>query len=153
MEKNFVNVLLGALLHSIMTILVFIFLLPYKLWVKSAKNLLAQKERNAIDPENIEGFWPFLTYLKRFTFDFWFDACSFLSYFIGVLAALISFFFMVGNGFGLALASFFVTLVSAYFTPIFVSLSRDFFQILLIPFRKFLNWGSKPAQYLEIKNK
>ena len=147
MEKNFVNLLVEALIHSIKTILVFIFLLPYKLWVKSAMNLVDQKKRTVIEPTAIDGLWPFLTYLKRFSFDFYFDAASFLSYFIGLLLAFVSLF--SGGGFG----GFMYVLIMTYFCPLYISFFRDLAQVCLIPFRKFLSWGSKPAQYLEIKNK
>lgn len=146
MEKNFVNILAEALIHSLKTLVVFIFLLPYKLWVKAAMNLVQQKEKASVEPTTIDGLWPFLTYLKRFTFDFYFDAVSFLSYFIGILFAFVN---LIQYGF----AEFCITLIASYYTPLYVSFFRDLAQVCLIPFRKFLSWGSKPAQYLEIKNK
>lgn len=146
MEKNFVNILAEALIHSLKTLVVFIFLLPYKLWVKSAMNLVEQKEKASIEPTTINGLWPFLTYLKRFTFDFYFDAVSFLSYFIGILFAFVC---LIQVGF----YGFIICSIVVYYTPLYVSFFRDLTQVCLIPFRKFLNWGSKPAQYLEIKNK
>lgn len=146
MEKNFVKILVEALIHCLKTLVVFIFLLPYKLWVKSAMNLVEQKEKASIEPTTINGLWPFLTYLKRFTFDFYFDAVSFLSYFIGLLIAFVC---LIQAG----IDGFVICSIVVYYTPLYVSFFRDLTQVALIPFRKFLNWGSKPAQYLEIKNK
>ena len=45
---------------------------------------------------------------------------------------------------------FVATLVGAYYVPVGLSLARDFFQLLLLPFAKFLSWCRKPAQYMDL---
>lgn len=144
-----------ALKFSVLQILKFIFILPFDLWKKSAYKLIAQEENGVLDMSKIEGYWPFLTYLKRFNVDFFYSAMTFLFYPIGVLAALITFCSIVGDSFGGALLAMISTLFTFYFSPIMWALISDLTQILIIPFRKFISWGSKPAQYmdLEIKNK
>lgn len=165
-SQNLLATSLKAALHSISTILSFIFLTPYKLWVKSVERLAKQHDESLVDLHNIDGFWPFLSFLKRFFLDFSLDATTFLAYPIGAVVAIISFFVTLISKdpytdqvvfyFAEAVATFFGIVAVCYFVvPIACSLTHDFFQLALIPFRKFLSWGSKPAQQLDIdlKNK
>jgi len=46
---------------------------------------------------------------------------------------------------------FITTLVVCYFAPLYYSLLRDFIQILILPFRKFLDWAKKPAQHMDFR--
>jgi len=157
MEKNFFKtVLVDALLHSILEVLIFVFLTPYRLWVKACEKLAEQKKNKTLDLSGINSQWPFLTFLKRFNFDFYFDACIVLSFPIGILLGLYEFINMLSSkyiefiGVGPAFLTFFGILLTFYYLPIMVAITRDICMIILIPFRKFLNWGSKPAQYMDL---
>lgn len=150
MENKLVKTLLGALLHTLVTIGKF-FLTPFNLWLKAAERLVEQKENGSIDLRQIKGFWPMLSYLKRFFLDFLLDALSLLAYPLGVLWAFIGFFIDVVNlSFVLALSGFIATVITVYFLPLLFSLYRDLCVLCLLPIRKFLDWAKKPAQYLEI---
>lgn len=155
------QIILDALVYSTLAVLKFIFLLPFNLWLKAASKLAEQRKNNNLEYQEADGLWPFLTYIKQFAFGFGFDAAIFLSYFIGIILAIIFWFISMLSaehlfpglidGFQTAIT----IIIYAYMAPIYISLLRDIIQILLIPFRKFLSWGSKPAQHteLEIKNK
>lgn len=147
--NQLVDTSVKALIHSLLSTLNFIFLTPYRLWVKSGQILAAQRDAKLFDMSGINTPWPFFTFVKRFLVDFLFDALSFLAYPIGVLVAFIAFFASISD-FGEAVVGFFGVLLGAYFMPILFCIYRDSLQLLLIPFRKFLSWGSKPAQYMDL---
>lgn len=142
-EKNFFkDVLLKSLLHCVLTLLSFIFLTPFNVWRKSVLTTAEQRENGSLKMGTIKGFWPFLSYMKRILCDFLFDAFIVLSYPLGIIAAFISF----KEGF----LGFITVLAGVYFLPITFALTRDFIQLTLIPFRKFLSWGAKPAQFMDL---
>lgn len=153
------EIIKDALLFCGVNIVKFLFLLPFNLWLKAATRLSEQRKNITLEYREAGGLWPFLTYVKRFAFDFGFDAAIFASYFVGIILAVIVWItsmlgaenIITGLLDGCETALF--TLIHGYFTPIYISLLRDLIQLLLIPFRKFLSWGSKPAQYMEIKSK
>jgi hypothetical protein len=149
MNNELVNKLVHALVHSLISILSFIFLTPLKLWLKAADRLAAQKEAGALDMANITSDWPLVSYIKRFSLDFSFDAAAFLLYPIGVFAAFGVMF--TGGGF----EGFIGALIGFYFSPVFCYIFHDLTVLTLLPIRKFIDWAKKPAQHmdLDIKNK
>ena len=155
------EIILDALIYSTLAVLKFIFFLPFNLWLKAAARLAEQRKNDNLEFQESEGMWPFLSYVKRFAFGFGFNAAIFLSYFIGIILAITFWFismFSAENLFSGLLEGFqtaITVIIHAYLSPIYISLLRDIIQILLIPFRKFLSWGSKPAQHmdLEIRNR
>ena len=148
MEKSFSEVLIGALKHFGYSIFYVLILLPFELWEKALVRLDEQRSNGSLKIANITGFYPFLSYLKRWVIDFLFDALTFISYFVGVIVAIVMIF---SSGF----TAFLGALVVTYFVPCVLTLSKDLTYISILPFRKFLNWVNKPAQHLdlEIKNK
>lgn len=145
MKNNFAKVVAEAFLHTLFTIIKFVFSTPYKLWAKSAESLVEQKNQNALDLRAITGFWPFITYLKRLIFDFGFDAAIFLVYPFGLVAALIE---TVRSG---QFEAFIVIVLACYFVPVGIAIVRDLCVVSLLPIRKLMDWFAKPAQWLEIK--
>jgi hypothetical protein len=150
-SKSFKEHIIAALVHFLYNFFVyFIFLTPFNLWVKATKRLSHQKEAGGLEISKITGLWPFLSFLKRFILDFLIDGIIFLSY---ILAPLIFIFLLINDAsFGEA---FLIGIISIYFFPFPMSILRDGIQLGILPFKKFLSWASKPAQYmdLEIKNK
>lgn len=142
MEENFGKKLIAAAIQLLLG-LWYIIKLPYSLWLKSINNLVASKECGKMDLNKMTSEWPFLSFLKVFFLEFWFDALSFSSYFIGFLVALAALF----SG---SFAEFLVVLLSTYTFPLSMMLCRDVLKILLLPFRKYLSWASKPAQELDL---
>jgi hypothetical protein len=149
--NNFVQQLVDALLHVLITI-GRVFVLPLNLWIKSTTKLVGQKQDAALDMNTIQSAWPCFSWIKRWILDFFFNACAFLSYPIGVLAAIYAFFDYVGTSFGIAVEDFLVTLIVAYFFPLFISFAHDCIVFMLLPITKLIDWLKKPAQYLELKN-
>lgn len=145
------NKVLDAILDSILKILEFIFVWPFSVWLKAVDRVNAAKRSDSLNLRNINNRWPMLTYLKRFFFEYLFDAVSVLSYIVGILVALFMFFKAVSYSFGAAAGIFFSTIVLFYFFPVFNSILRDWLQLTIVgPVRKFVSWIDKPAQYLDI---
>lgn len=148
MNDNLVNKIVQALVHSILSILKFIFVTPLNLWLKAIERLNAQKAAGTLEMANIQSEWPLLAYIKRFTLDFYFDAVAFLVYPLGVLVA---FYDMFAVGFDCFVAE----IIAIYFFPISIYIFHDLTVIALLPIRKLIDWFKKPAQHmdLDIKNK
>ena len=145
------DIIIDALIHAIKEILVFIFVTPFNLWVKACTKLAEQKRNKSLNLQGINSQWPFLTFLKRFNFDFYFDACIVLLYPIGILVAVSLFIRGIAVGYaGQGFVAMISTLIVFYYCPFYIALFRDICQVLLIPFRKYLSWGSKPAQYMDL---
>lgn len=142
MEKSFSQILIGASMHFLKSIVYILFIVPFDVWKKALTRMAVANETGSFRVGNIGGLWPFLSFIKMLWFEFAFDAMIFLCYPLGLIVALVS----LGDGFG----AFLVMLIGAYYFPLFFALFRDFAQLMLIPFRKFLSWGSKPAQQLDI---
>jgi len=149
-EQKLSDQIISALLHFLYNFFVyFLFLVPFDLWKKATVRLAEQREKGTLNISKITGLWPFLSFLKAFILEFLIDGFIFICYFIGPIIAIYS---MIKSG---EFSVLVVTLVATYYYPISLSLTRDFLQLMILPFRKFLSWASKPAQYmdLEIKNK
>lgn len=145
------NKVLDAILDSILKILEFIFVWPFSVWLKAVDRVNAAKRSDSLNLRNINNRWPMLTYLKRFFFEYLFDAVSVLSYIVGILVALFLFFKGISISFGVAAGAFFGAIVLFYFFPVFNSILRDWLQLTIVgPVRKFVSWIDKPAQYLDI---
>jgi hypothetical protein len=167
MNKELLDKSVKALVHSLLSILSFIFVTPLKLWIKAAERLSAQKEAGSLNLTNIHSEWPMLTYIKRFTLDFYFDAAAFLAYPLGILWAIwcgidsamyASHLNEMGadsSVFAAFITSLLVTLIVQYFTPVLCYIAHDLCVVILLPIRKLIDWFKKPAQHmdLDIKNK
>jgi len=149
-EKKLQNQIISALVHFLYNFFIYYtFILPFDLWKKATIRLAEQKEKGSINISKISGPWPFLSFLKIFILEFLIDGIIFILY---ILAPIIGIVAWIQSG---EILSFFLSIIGIYFTPFYLSLTRDLLQLLILPFRKFLSWASKPAQYmdLEIKNK
>lgn len=149
-EKKFTDQIVSALLHFLYNFFVyFIFIVPFDLWKKATIRLANQKEKGGLNISKITSLWPFLSFLKAFILDFLIDGLTFFLYVLGLILGIAAW---IISG---EISSFFAVIVGVYFSPIVLSLLRDLIQLLVLPFKKFLSWASKPAQYmdLEIKNK
>lgn len=176
MNKELVNQLVQALVHCLVSILSFIFLTPLKLWLKAGERLFNQKKEGLLDMANVQSEWPLLSYIKRFSLDFIFDAIAFLAFPLGIIYAFYNGFDSWGTAadvnkanaeaikegwvakesvLGAFAEAWIVTIVITYFTPVFCFIFHDLFVIVLLPIRKLIDWFKKPAQHmdLDIKNK
>ena len=150
-EKNIKDQIISALVHfSYNFFIYFIFIVPFDLWKKATIRLANQKEKGAMNILKSSSAWPFLSFLKAFFLEFLIDGFIFMSYVLGLLITLYMWYESNFEIKGLIYpAAFF------YFFPVILSFYRDLLQLSLLPIKKFLDWASKPAQYmdLEIKNK
>ena len=151
LPQNFLKQLLDATMQVLLALLKII-LLPFNLWVKSIGNLAEQREKGLLDLNKITGPWPFFTFCKRLFIDVILDVISFLAYPIGVLASLIVFIVVFVDDFDIieATGAFIVVLFCAYITPVYMALWNNLLKLMLLPFRKLVDWLKKPAQQLDI---
>jgi len=139
LKKSFVP----ALIHALYSIIYFLFVVPFDLWVKAVERLAKQKENGSLRISSIDSPWPFLSFIKAILLEFLFDLFIFLSYFIGIVLTIYGLFEEGGEAL--------LILIAAYYAPLALSAARDFFTILILPIRKFISWCRKPAQYLDLK--
>lgn len=142
-EKDLGPRIVQALIQFLYMLAFILFLCPFNFWKKSVLRLEEARAKGAWDFAASGSRWPFLSFIKAIMLNFVFDGLIFISYFLGVISAIIALFKV---GFGAAI----MALISAYYAPMFISPARDLFVILIMPFSKFLSWCSRPAQYLEI---
>ena len=149
-EKKLSEQIKSALIHFLYNFFIyFIFIVPFDLWKKATVRLASQKESGGLNISKITSLWPFLSFLKAFVLDFLIDGIIFILY---IIAPIVGIYLWIESG---EISLFVITIGQIYFAPVGLSLLRDFLQLLSLPFKKFLSWASKPAQYmdLEIKNK
>ncbi|HCP40627.1 MAG TPA: hypothetical protein DIT65_02435 [Cryomorphaceae bacterium] len=124
-----------------------ILLVPYNLYCKSIERLIETKESSALSIQKSESNWPFLSFLKRLLLEFLLDAFTLLVYPLAIIVFSVVIF---QDSFleGLAI------LFGSYIAPVILSIARDLVQILILPFKKYIDWAKKPAQHLnlDIKN-
>lgn len=135
---------LGSALAYFFSMLAFIlFICPYTFWKGATLRLYKACKSKSLKTFIQSSRWPFLSYCKKVFFEFIIDGMMFISYFVGVIVALISLF--QGEP-GVC----FMILVGTYYSPVVFSWLRDLFVLLLLPFQKFLSWVSKPAQQIDV---
>ncbi len=145
MEKSFISQLADAALHFLYRIVYFLFIMPFDLWRKAVSRLSKQRQEKSLDITKIDTQWPFLSFVKRFTLDFFIDGLIFIVPLLMIIILIVG----CMDDFLMGLFSF----IGSYFAlPIGFSLMRDFLTLTILPFRKFLSWVSKPAQYVDIKH-
>lgn len=139
-----VKTLSNAMLHTLLTIVKLLFLTPYNIWMESAAKLENQSKDGSLNLKNVSGFWGILSFIKRILFDFSFNAAILLSFPIGVILFFVLIF---KAGFGIALTTL---LVTYFVVPALTLLTQDLIRLALIPLYKYVSWGTKPAQYLDV---
>ncbi len=146
-EKKFKDQIISALIHFLYNFFIyFIFIVPFDLWKKATIRLANQKENGRLSISKSTSAWPFLSFLKAFFIEFLIDGIIFISYVLGFLFVILM---------SKTMEDIVKLSIIVYFSPVMLSLFRDLIQLLILPFKKFLDWASKPAQYMdfEIKNK
>jgi hypothetical protein len=145
-QKSFKEHLVNSLLHFLYCFFVyFIFIVPFDLWKKATIRLSLQKEKGSLSISKSTSAWPFFSFLKAFLLEFLMDGLAFISYFAGFIYSIYT---LISTG---EVFAFLTVLASTYFVPVILSILRDLLQLLILPFRKFLSWAAKPAQYLSVK--
>lgn len=143
--------LVPAISHALYSIVYFLFIIPFDLWVKAIERLALQKENGTLSISKINSPWPLLSFLKTLLLEFLFDFWTLIAYPLGVLFAI--YLWIDGirhDSFGAGFLVFLGTIINTYYTPIYFAWCRDLFQIALMPIRKFVSWCRKPAQHLDL---
>lgn len=145
-QESLGKVLIFVLYYSI----IYIIKLPYEFFRKSTSRLVKLREKGALEIKESKSNWPFLSWYKTYILEFNFDATSFLAYVIGFpLVIIVGVITMLDDG-GEGIGVIFGGGLMCYCVPLFCAISRDIFQILILPFRKFIDWAKKPAQHQDI---
>jgi len=134
-------------------LIIYILKLPYALFKKSINSLALLSKKGSLRIAETDSKWPFLSWLKIYLLDFSLDAATFLAYIVGYPLIILSFILSVIDGygsFGDKLGVSFLAALSLYFAPMIIAIIRDLMQILILPFRKYIDWAKKPAQHMEI---
>lgn len=141
-------------MHSLMTIVYCLFVVPFALWVKAIERLGIQRETGALSISKSQSKWPFLSFIKVLCLEFSFDFSIFVTYPIAILVSFVGAIITASKG-GFAAGVLFglSTLIAAYYLPVLFSVMRDFTQLFFLFVTKMVSWLRKPAQYFDLKVK
>lgn len=150
-QKNLLYHIGNSMVHFLFNFFIyFLFIVPLDLWKKATISLSTQRDTGYLSISRISGQWPLLTFIKRFFVDFFFNGIIFILYFIGpiagVAALILSEEYLGREGYIPCLIIILIT----YYSPIALSIIREIIILQIMPFKKFLNWVMKPAQYMDL---
>ncbi len=144
-NRPFSKQLVDALIQVFYPIFYFLFLLPYGLWKNAIVRMSNQKQSHALDVTNIKSEWPFLSWLKRFVFEFLFDALIVIWWLIGFIL------FAINGGFKAEFIGILIGLYGVYFAPITISIMRDCATLFVIlPIRWLISFLRRPAKTYDL---
>ena len=151
--------IVSAFLHILKQLAYVLFIMPIDLWKAALKRLAQQHDSKALTISEIKSPWPIFSFIKRWIFEFLFDLMITILPFVAIYNITYSYVdYLAGphafSTFGFKFKEFIYFLLSLWYVPygimLVVSLLRDLFTLLLMPFRKFLSWVRKPAQHLDL---
>lgn len=147
-QNDFVQAIVKALLY-VLKMLLFLLACPFYFW-KAATMRLSKANWSSLTSFVGVSRWPFLSFLKKILFEFIFDGVIFMSYFVGVIVAIYSFFKTISYSSDMAFLALLGVLAYTYVYPLIMSIVRDVVTLAILPFSKFLSWVSKPAQQIDV---
>jgi hypothetical protein len=137
-----------AVLHLLYRLVYFLFILPYGLWKNAVTRMYNQKQSHALDVTGIHNEWPFLSWLKRFVFEFLFDALTVIFWAIGFLVWFIQ---IVDARYIQFVPDILIPLYGIYIAPIMFSIMRDAAIIFIVmPIRWFISFLRRPAKTYDL---
>lgn len=144
-NRPFSQQVIDAAIQVVYPIVYFLFLLPYGLWKNAVVRMSNQKQSHALDVTNIKSEWPFLSWLKRFVFEFVFDALIVIWWLIGLIL------FAIGGGFSEGFIGILFGLYGIYFAPITISIMRDCATLFVVlPIRWLISFLRRPAKTYDL---
>lgn len=150
-QKSFKDVVIGAFIYFLHMLCFLVILCPFGFWKGATERLAKLHDDRSIQTFIGQSRWPFFTFIRKIFFEYIIDGSIFISYPLGILAAFVVWLVLTFQGqFGSGFMLFVAILIGTYYYPLGLSVVRDFVTLLLLPFRKFVNWCVKPANYLEI---
>lgn len=149
-KGEFAQQLVDALIHLIYRFVYFLFVLPYGLWRKAVVRMSEQKKNGALNVTEINSEYPFLSWLKRFIFDFLIDGLTVIAWLLFLII------FFIENGKGLKYMGFFEVLIYLYviyLTPTILAILRDALLIFVImPVRWLISLFRRPAKTYDLNH-
>lgn len=154
-QDQFNKQLIDALLHFLYRIVYFLFILPYDLWKNAVIRMSKQRRNNSLDVTHIKTDYPYLSWFKRFLFEFLYDGLILIGWVIGLIFFIIT---MVNYGeafeymdFGNAFLVIVFSLYSAYCVPVTITILRDLTTIFVVmPFRWIISFFRRPAKTYDL---
>lgn len=147
-NEDFVKQLVDALIHLLYRFAYFLFILPFGLWKNAVMRMSKQKENHALDVTSVKSEFPFLSWLKRFTFDFIIDGLTIIWWLVGLIV------FFVVNGKYLGQMGFFPVLIALYgiyWMPATLAIIRDCLTLFVVmPVRWLISFFRRPAKTYDL---
>lgn len=154
-EKNneFTKQLLDALIHFGLRLFQVLILLPIDFWKNAVVRLSKQKNEGSLNVTTKSDL-PFLSWLKRFVFEFVIDALTFIAWPLFLICSMSDiidcFKFMQHDFFG-AFIELIIALYIIYFSPVLLSILRDLLNLCVImPIRWLLSFLRRPAKTFDL---
>lgn len=166
METNFTNIpessgqefgkqIVDALLHFLYRIVYFLFILPYGLWKNAVMRMSKQRQNNSLDVTHIKTDYPFLSWFKRFLFEFLFDGLILISWLISFIMFIV-FLVKMGDafrylGFWNSFFMIILALYTAYCGPVIITIMRDLTTLCVVmPIRWIISFWRRPAKTYDL---
>lgn len=147
-NSEFGKQLLDAVIHLLYRFAYFLFILPFGLWKNAVIRMSKQKKDGALDVTAIKSDYPFLSWLKRFVFDFLIDGLTVIAWLLFLIV------FFVENGRALKYMGFFDVVFSLYiiyWSPVLLAIMRDMLTIFLVlPIRWLISFFKRPAKTYDL---
>ena len=144
-NNEFVQQLTDALIHILYRLVYLLFILPYGLWKSAVIRLSKQKKESALDVTGIQSEFPFLSWCKRFTFDFLIDGLTTLAWPLFLIYELSE--NMLRGGFWPVMIGLYII----YWAPGTLAIIRDLLTIFVVmPIRWFLSFLRRPAKTFDL---
>lgn len=154
-KEEFVKQLVDACIHLIYRFVYFLFILPFDIWKKAIIRLSKQRKEKSLDLIAIKSEFPFLSWLKRFIFDFLIDGLTAIIWIIGFIFTIVIMF--VGSGefdmdsVFLNILLFLVMLYNVYWMPVYLAIIRDMLTICVVmPLRWLVSFFRRPAKTYDL---
>lgn len=137
-----------AFIHLLYRLVYFLFILPFGLWKNAVIRMSNQRRSGALDVTTIHTDWPFLSWLKRFIFEFLFDALTIISWIVGIIAVIIT----AADSYNFSIfGNIIIPLYGFYLAPLYFSILRDCTTIFIIlPMRWMISFFRRPAKTYDL---
>ena len=152
-NEDFTKQLVDAIIHLLYRFAYFLFILPFGLWKNAIIRLSKQKREHALDVTAVKTEYPFLSWLKRFIFDFVIDGLTAIAWLIGFIVFIIGICQgeLKGLGFWDVLTAILMTLYCIYWAPVALAIIRDLLTLFVVmPIRWLISFFRRPAKTYDL---
>lgn len=154
-EVSFGEKIPQALLHFLLKLVYFLFILPFDLWKKAIIRLYDQRKNHTLDADKIKHEVPFFVWIKRYLFDFLLDGMIAICWLIGLYVIYLFFKNIEAIdyiGVGSYLFSYLlIPLYCVYWLPATITIIRDAITLFIImPIRWMFSFLRRPAKTYDL---